>query len=125
MNNRSEKNINYIIKILNNLNLEIATLHKRISDLEKINNVLNDNRYFYKINDFQIPYIDHILFNRNYYYIKPYSKIDIKFSCDFVSHEKLYKDLNFRFDILDNNDNIIYSKDKHINITDHFTFEMI
>ena len=126
MNNRYEKNINYIIKILNNLNLEIATLHKRISHLEKINTVSNNNTYFYKINDFQIPYIDHILFNKNYYYyIKPYSKIDIKFSCDFISHEKLYKDLNFRFNILDNNDNIIYSKDKHININDHFTFEMI
>ena len=80
MNNRYEKNINYIIEILNNLNLEIATLHRRISHLEKINNVSNDNKYFYKINDFQIPYIDHILFNKNYYYIKPYSKIDIKFS---------------------------------------------
>ena len=125
MNNRYEKNVNYIIKILNNLNLEIATLHNRISHLEKINNASNDNKYFYKINDFQIPYIDHILFNKNYYYIKPYSKIDIKFSCDFISHEKLYKDLNFRFNILDNNDNIIYSKDKHININDHSTFEMI
>ena len=29
MNSRYEKNINYIIKILNNLNLEIATLHKK------------------------------------------------------------------------------------------------
>ena len=118
MNNRYEKNNNYIIKILNNLNLEIATLHKRISHLEKINNVSNDNKYFYKIDDFQIPYTDHILFNKNYYYIKPYSKIDIKFSCDFINHEKLYTDLNFRFNILDNND-------KHININDHFTFEMI
>ena len=127
MNNRYERNINYIIEILNNLNLEITTLHKRISHLEKINNVSNDNRYFYKINDFQIPYIDHILFNKNYYYIKLYSKIYIKFSCDFISHEKLYNDLNFRFNILDTNDNIIYSKDKHINvnINDHFTFEMI
>ena len=35
--------------------------------------------------------------------------------------------MNFRFNILDNNDNIIYSKDKHINvnINGHFTFEMI
>ena len=49
MNNRYEKNNNYIIKILNNLNLEIATLHKRISHLEKINNVSNDNKHFYKI----------------------------------------------------------------------------
>ena len=65
------------------------------------------------------------LFNKNYYYIKLYSKIDIKFSCNFISHEKLYKDLNFRFNVLDNNDNIIYSKDKHSNINDHFTFEMI
>ena len=54
-----------------------------------------------------------------------YSKIDVKFSCDFISHEKLYTDLNFRFNILDNNGNIIYSKDKHININDHFTFEII
>ena len=93
--------------------------------IKKINNVSNDNKYFYRINDFQIPYTDHILFNKNYYYIKPYSKIDIKFSCDFINHERFYTDLNFRFNILDNNDNIIYSKDKHINITDHFTFEMI
>ena len=36
MNNRYEKNNNYIIKILNNSNLEIATLHKRIYHLEKL-----------------------------------------------------------------------------------------
>ena len=52
MNNRYEKNNNYIIEILNDLNLEIATLHKRISHLEKINNVSNDIKYFYKINEF-------------------------------------------------------------------------
>ena len=46
MNNIYEKNINYFIKILNNLNLEIATLHKGISHLEKINNISNDNNIF-------------------------------------------------------------------------------
>ena len=120
----TRKIIIILLKILNNLNLEIAALPKRISHLEKIN-VSNDNKYFYKINDFQISYTDHILFNKNYYYIKPYSKIAIKFSCDFISHEKLFKDLDFRFNRLDNNDNIIYSKDKHININDYFSFEMI
>ena len=125
MNNRYEEKINHIIEILNNINVEIGKLHKRISILENINNVSNDNKYFYKNNDFQIPYIDYTLLSKNYYYIKPYSKIDKKFLCDFFSHENLSKDLNFRFNILDNDDNIIYSKDKHININDRFTFEMI
>ena len=42
-------------KNINNLNLEIIKLYKRISTLEGFNNVKNNDEYFYKINDFGIP----------------------------------------------------------------------
>ena len=81
-------------KNIDNLNLEIIKLYKRISTLESINNVKNNDEYFYKINDFGISYIDHKLLNENYYYIKPYSNIFITFSCDFIRNETLYDNVN-------------------------------
>ena len=132
MNYHRDKNINdidkYIIDTLNNINVEIESLDKRISNLENSNNnVLKDNneKYFYMIKNFQIPYEDFILLNKTYDYIKANSIINIIFSCDFSSYEKLPKDLRFRTQILDDND-IIYSQDKNYTIkyNGDFTFEM-
>ena len=124
MNNSYEKNINYIIEILNNINVEIIKLYKKISTSENINNVKNNDEYFYKIDNFGIPYIDHILLNKNYYYIKADSKIDIKFSCDFIRNETLYDNVKFRVNILDDNYDILCSKEININSNDHINFEM-
>ena len=115
--NNYEKNIN-------KLNLEITKLCKRISVLENINRVKNNDEYFYNINDFGIPYIDQILLNKNYYYLKYYSNIFIRFECDFIRKENDYDDEIFRVNILDNNYKILYSKDKAINFNDHIKFEM-
>ena len=135
MNYYRDKNINdidkYIIDTINNINVELESLDKRISNLEKgdnNNNVLKDNnneKYFYMIKDFQIPYEDYILLNKTYDYIKSDSKINIRFSCDFSTYEELPKDVRFRIQILDNND-IIYSQDRNDNTkyNGDFTFEM-
>ena len=135
MNYYRDKNINdidkYIIDTINNINVELESLDKRISNLENgdnNNNVLKDNnneKYFYMIKNFQIPYEDYILLNKTYDYIKSDSKINIIFSCDFSAYEKLPKDVRFRIQILDNND-IIYSQDKNdsIKYNGDFTFEM-
>ena len=134
MNYYRDKNINdidkYIINTINNINVELVSLDKRISNLENgdNNNVLKDNnneKYFYMIKNFQIPYEDYILLNKTYDYIKSDSKINIRFSCDFSTYEKLPKDVRFGIEILDNND-IIYSQDKNDNIkyNGDFTFEM-
>ena len=65
MNYHRDKNINdtdkYIIDTINNINVELESLDKRISSLENgnNNNVLKDNnneKYFYMIKNFQIPY---------------------------------------------------------------------
>ena len=111
-------------KNINDLNLEIIKLYKRISTLESINNVKNNDEYFYKINDFGILYIDHTLLNENYYYIKPYSNIFIRFSCDFIRNETLYDNVKFRVNILDNNYHILCSKNKSINFNDNINLEM-
>ena len=116
MNYYRDKNINDIdkntIDTINNTNVEIESLDKRISNLENgNNNVLKDNnneKYFYMIKNFQIPYEDYILLNKTYDYIKSDSEIDIRFSCNFSNYEKLPKDIRFRIQILDDND-IIYS----------------
>ena len=135
MNYYRDKNINdidkYIINTINNINVELESLDKRISNLENgdnNNNVLKDNnneKYFYIIKNFQIPYEDYILLNKTYDYIKSDSKINIRFSCDFSTYEELPKDVRFRIQILDNND-IIYSQDKNdkIKYNGDFTFEM-
>ena len=128
MNYYGDKNINdidkYIINTINNINVELESLDKRISSLENgnnnnnNNNVLKDNnyeKYFYMIKNFQIPYEDYMLLDKTYDYIKSASKINIRFSCDFSTYEKLPKDVRFRIQILHNND-IIYSQDKNDNI---------
>ena len=139
MNYYRDKNINdidkYIINTINNINVELEKLDKRTSNLENgnnsnnNNNVLKDNnneKYFYMIKNFQIPYEDYILLNKTYDYIKSDSKINVRFSCDFSTYEKLTKDVRFRIQILDDND-IIYSQDKNDNTkyNGDYTFEMI
>ena len=57
----------FIIDTINNTNVEIESLDKRISNLENgniNNNVLNNNnneKYFDMIKEFQIPYEDYII----------------------------------------------------------------
>ena len=54
----------FIIDTINNINSEIESLDKRISNLENGNNsnvVNNNEKYFYMIKEFQIPYEDYIL----------------------------------------------------------------
>ena len=85
----------------------------------------NNEKHFYMIKNFQIPYEDYILLNKTYDYIKSDLKINVKFSCNFSTYEKLPKGVRFRIQILDDND-ITYSQDKNYNIkyNDDFTFEM-
>ena len=77
MNYYRDKNINdidkYIINTINNINVELEKLYKRTSNLENgnnsnnNNNVLKDNnndKYFYMIKNFQIPYEGYILSSR-------------------------------------------------------------
>ena len=102
----------FIIDTINNINTEIESLDKRISNLENGNNdnVVNNNnkKYFYMIKEFQIPYEDYILLNKSYDYFKEGSKINIRFSSDFSSYETLSKDIRFRLQILDD-DEIVYT----------------
>ena len=69
----------FIIDNINNINSEIESLDKRISNLENgnnNNNVVNYNeKYFYMINKFQIPYEDYILLNKSYDYFKKIQKL--------------------------------------------------
>ena len=106
----------FIIDTINNINSEIESLDKRISNLENgnINNVVNNNneKYFYMIKEFQISYEDYILLNKTYDYFKENSKINIRFSSDFSSYEKLPKDVRFRLQILDK-DEIVYTRDQN------------
>ena len=73
-----------IIDTINNINSEIESLDKRNSNLENrnSNNVVNNNneKYFYMIKEFQIPYEDYILLNKSYDYFKEGSTINIRFS---------------------------------------------
>ena len=69
----------FIIDNINNINSEIESLDKRISNLENgnniNNNVVNNNeKYFYMIKEFQIPYEDYILLNKSYEYLKKVQK---------------------------------------------------
>ena len=114
---RKENDINkFIIDNINNINSEIESLDKRISNLENgnDNNVVNNNneKNFYVIKEFQIPYEDYILLNKSYDYFKEGSKINIRFSSDFSSYEKLPKDVRFRLQILDD-DEIVYTKERN------------
>ena len=58
----------FIIDTINNINSEIESLDKRISNLENGNNVINNNneKYFYMIKEFLIPYEDCILLNKSF-----------------------------------------------------------
>ena len=121
----------FIIDNINNINLEIESLDKRISNLENgniNNNVLNNNnneKYFYMIKEFQIPYEDYILLNKSYDYFKEGSKINIRFSSDFSSNETLPKDVRFRLQILDK-DEIVYTHDQNdkIKFNGDYTFDI-
>ena len=117
----------FIIHTINNINSEIESLDKRISNLENGNNVVNNNneKYFYMIKEFQIPYEDHVLLNKSYDYFKEGSKINIRFSSDFSSYETLPKDVRFRIQILDD-DEIIYTKKQNdiIKYNGDYTFDI-
>ena len=117
----------FIIDTINNINLEIESLDKRISNLDNGNDVINNNneKYFYMIKEFQIPYEDYILLNRNYDYFKEGSKINIRFSSDFSSYETLTKDIRFRLQILDK-DKIVYSHEQNdkIQYNGNYTFDI-
>ena len=104
----------FIIDSINNINVELESLDKRISNLENGNNVVNNNneKYFYMIKEFQIPYEDYILSNKSYDYFKEGSKINIRFSSDFSSYEKLPQYVRFRLQILDK-DEIVYTHDQN------------
>ena len=113
---RKENDIDkYIINTINNINIELESLNKRISNFENDNNnVVNNNneKYFYMIKEFQIPYEDYILLNKSYDYFIEDSKINIRFSSDFSSYEKLSKDFRFRIQILDK-DEIVYTHNQN------------
>ena len=125
-NNNIDK---FIIDTINNINLEIESLDKGISNLENgsSNNVVNNNneKNFYMIKEFQIPYEDYILLNKSYDYSKEGSKINIRFSSDFSSYETLPKDVRFRLQILDD-DEIVYTRDQNdkLKYNGDYTFDI-
>ena len=77
------------------------------------------------IKEFQIPYEDYILLNKSYEYFKKDLNINIRFSSDFSSCEKLPKDVRFRLQILDD-DEIIYTKDQNdkLKYNGDYTFDI-
>ena len=103
-------------------NLEIAKLYKRIYHLENINNVKNEDHYYYEIGDFGITCPNYIIIDKNYYYIKPTSPIYIDFSGYLISNGTA--NLTFRANILDDNGEILYSIDKNIDLNGTFNFNM-
>ena len=103
-------------------NLEIAKLYKRIHHLENINNVKNEDHYTYKIDDFGIICPNHIVIDKNYYYIKSISPIYITFSGYLISNGTA--NLTFRANILDDNGERLYSIDKNIDLNGRFNFDM-
>ena len=117
----------FIIDTINNINVELESLNKRISNLENgnNNNVVNNNeKYFYMIKEFQISYEDYILLNKSYDYFREGSKINIRFSSDFSSYEKLPKDARFRLQILDK-DEIVYTREQNDKVKSNgdYTFD--
>ena len=103
-------------------NLEIAKLYKRIHHLENINNVKNEDHYTYKIDDFGIICLNHIVIDKNYYYIKSTSPIYVTFSGYLISNGTA--NLTFRVNILDDNGDILHSIDKNIDLNGRFSFDM-
>ena len=65
------------------------------------------------IENFQIPYEDYTLLNKSYDYFKEGSKINIRFSSNFSSYETLPKEVRFRIQILDKDDDIVHTKDQN------------
>ena len=111
----------YIVDSINDINVKLESLDKRITDLEKFDKPIlkkyDGGKYFYTIKDFGIPFEDYLIFDKFYDYIPINSNIHITFGSNFTNYEKLPIDVAFRFRILDNND-IIYSQDKNITIKD-------
>ena len=116
----------FIIDNIDNINSEIESLDKRISNLENgnNNNVNINEKYFYMIKEFQIPYEDYILLNKSYDYSKEGLKINIRFTSDFSSYEKFPKDVRFRLQIL-YDDEIVYTHDQNdkIKYNGDYTFD--
>ena len=102
-------------------NLEIAKLYKRIYPLENINNVKNEDHYTYKIDDFGITCLNYIVIDKNYY-IKLTSSIHVTFSGYLIANRQA--NLTFRVNILDDNDERLYSIDKSIDLNGMFNFDM-
>ena len=77
------------------------------------------------IKNFQIPYVGYISLNESYDYFKEGSKINIGFTSDFSSNEKLPINVRFRLQILDDND-IVYTQDKNdkIKYNGDYTFDI-
>ena len=94
-------------------NLEIAKLNKRISILENINNVKND--------DFSITNPNHIVIDKNYY-IKTISPIYVTFKGYLRSNGT--DNLTFKANILDNNGDILHYIDKNIDLNSRFNFDI-
>ena len=94
-------------------NLEIAKLNKRISILENINNVKND--------DFSITSPNHIVIDKNYY-IKTTSPIYVTFKGYLTSNGT--DNLTFKANILDNNGDILHYIDKNIDLNSRFNFDI-
>ena len=104
-------------------NLEIAKLYRRISILENINNVTNmDDQYTYKIDNFGITSLNHIVIDKNCYYIKSTVPIYINFSGYLIANQQA--NLTFRVNILDDNDEILYFIDTNIDLNGNFNFDM-
>ena len=103
-------------------NLEIAKLYKRIHHLKNINNIKNEDHYTYKIDDFGIICPNYIVIDKNYYYIKPTSPIYVTFSGYLIANGQA--NLTFRVNILDDNDERLYSIDKNIDLNGRFNFDM-
>ena len=63
-----------------------------------------------------------MVIDKNYYYIKQKSTIYLDFSGYLITNE--LADLDFRLNILNDNDEILYSIDKNIELNGHFNFNM-
>ena len=94
-------------------NLEIAKLDKRISILENVNNVKND--------DYSITSPNHIVIDKNYY-IKTTSPIYVTFKGYLTSNRT--DNLAFKANILDDNGDILHYIDKNIGLNSRFNFNI-
>ena len=81
-----------------------------------------DDQYIYKIDDFGITSLNHIVIDKNYYYIKPTVPIYINFSGYLIANKQA--NLTFRVNILDDNNEILSFIDKNIDLNGNFNFDM-